>query len=121
MVYTNNADFTGWLPKFDPSNPLQRASDFLTARYIYACGAGYDRRRRELFIVDAGLDSVFKFDRLGQFKSESFGYYRTSSSLFHGLDHPRSVAFSNDCTLYVADTGNKVVRRFKISTQTTCN
>jgi hypothetical protein len=128
MIYESTPDFEGWIPKFDPSNPLQRASDFLSARYAYACAASFDKRRRELFILDAGggdlanrTDSVFKFDRLGQFKTESFGHYKTISSLFHGLDHPRGVAYSTDCTLYIADTGNKVIRRFRLSTQTSCN
>jgi hypothetical protein len=122
MVYYNTADFIGWLPKFDPSNPSQQGIDFVRSnRFRYAAGAAYDRRRQEIFIVDAELDSVVKFDRKGNFKSESFGQYKSASSQFPlGFDSPSSVAYSNDCTLYIADTGNKVIRRFRLSTQLQC-
>jgi len=89
--------------------------------FLNATGAAYDRRRREFFVVDSDLDSVMKFDRNGKFRSESFGRYKTTTDLFPGIRHPRGIAFSNDCTLFVADTDNKVIRRFKLSTQTTCN
>jgi hypothetical protein len=122
MIYQSTADFQGWLPKFDPTNPVQRGVDFVRQnRFLAASGATYDRRRRELFIVDAGLDSVVKFDRNGLFKAESFGKSVSASAEFPALSGPRGVAFSNDCTLYIADTGNKVIRRFKLSTQTQCN
>lgn len=122
MVYQSTADFTGWLPKFDPSRADQRGTDFiLPNRYQNATSAAFDRRRREIFIVDAQLDSVVKFNRNGQFRSESFGSAKSKSDLLPGLNNPRGVAFSNDCTLYIADTGNKIIRRFRLSTQTTCN
>ncbi len=122
MVYFNTPDFQGWLPKYDPSNPAQSGVDFVRPnRFKRAMGATYDRRRRDLFIVDAGLDSVIKFDRNGKFKTESFGRVKTTSEQFPGLDSPSGIAFSSDCTLYVVDTGNKVIRRFRLSTQTLCN
>lgn len=123
MIYQNTPDFQGWVPKYDPAKAEQRAVDFIRPyRFRNAAAATYDKRRREIFVVDSQLDSVFKFDRNGNFKSESFGRARTSSSGFpHGLTQPGGIAFSNDCTLYIADTGNKVVRRFRLSTQTTCN
>jgi DNA-binding beta-propeller fold protein YncE len=122
MVYQSTNDFQGWVPKFDPSKAEQRNVDFIRPyRYVNPTGIAYDKRRRELFIVDSGLDSVFKFDRNGQFRTESFGKFKTKSEQFRGLDTPSGIAFSNDCTLYIADTGNKVIRRFKLSTQTTCN
>ena len=122
MVYQSTRDFQGWIPKFDPSRPEQRTADFVRPyRFLNAVGAAYDRRRREFFIVDADLDSVIKFDRNGRFRTESFGKFKTSSELFPGINHPRGIAFSNDCTLYIADTENKVIRRFKLSSQTGCN
>jgi hypothetical protein len=122
MVYQSTADFQGWLPKFDPSVEAQRSVDFiLPNRYQNATAAAFDRRRREIFIVDALLDSVVKFNRNGQFRTESFGPVKSKSDLLPGIRNPHGVAFSNDCTLYVADTGNKLVRRFRLSTQTTCN
>ncbi len=122
MVFYETADFKGWLPKFDPSRSDQRGIDFIkTNRFINATAAAYDKRRREIFIIDSELDSVVKFNRNGQFRSESFGKYKTSSDRFPGLNHPHGIAYSNDCTLYIADTGNKVIRRFRLSTQTQCN
>jgi hypothetical protein len=122
MTYQNTPDFQGWVPRFDPAKPEQRSIDFIRPyRYRNASAAAYDRRRQEVFIVDADLDSVFKFDRNGRLKPESFGHYRSMSTEFpHGLTNPRGVAFSNDCTLYIADTGNKIIRRFKLSTQVQC-
>lgn len=122
MTYQVSADFQGWIPRFDPSKPEQRSVDFILAnRFQGAVAAAFDRRRREVFIVDALLDSVVKFNRNGQFRSESFGRVKSASDLLPGLNNPRGVAFSNDCTLYIADTGNKIIRRFRLSTQTTCN
>ncbi len=122
MTYQSTADFQGWLPKYDPSRADQRGVDFiLPNRYQNAVAAAFDRRRREIFIVDADLDSVVKFNRNGQFRTESFGRVKTHSALLPGIKNPRGVAFSNDCTLYISDTGNKLIRRFRLSTQTTCN
>lgn len=123
MTYFNTPDFQGWLPKFDPAKTEQRSIDFIrTNRFRNPSAIALDRRRREIFIVDSELDSVFKFNRNGQFKVESFGAHHTKTDAFpSGLDRPRGVAFSNDCTLYIADSGNKVIRRFKVSTQTACN
>lgn len=122
MVYQKTLDFEGWLPKYDPSKAEQRVVDFIRPyRFRQASGVAYDRRRRDVFIIDSGLDSLIKFNRNGQFKTESFGYAKTTSGLFPGLNRPNGVAFSNDCTLYIADTGNKVIRRFKLSNQTQCN
>jgi DNA-binding beta-propeller fold protein YncE len=122
MIYQSTPDFQGWIPKFDPSRPEQRGADFVRPyRFQLATGIAYDRRRREFFVVDSELDSVIKFDRNGRFRTESFGRYKTTSDQLQGLDHPRGIAFSNDCTLYVTDTGHKVIRRFRLSTQTTCN
>jgi hypothetical protein len=122
MIYNNTKDFQGWLPKFDPSNPDQRGVDFIRqGRFVNPSGIAYDKRRREVFIVDAALDSVVKFDRAGAFRTESFGKFKTRSADFPGLSSPGGIAFSNDCTLFIVDTGNRIVRRFKLSTQTQCN
>jgi hypothetical protein len=127
MIYKSGSDFEGWVSKFDLSTQGIRSDFIRQNQFKDAAGAAYDSRRREIFIVDAGWDSVFKFDKNGSFKSESFGKSRTKvidektkEVKFKGLDRPRGVAFSNDCTLYVADTGNKYIRRFRLSTQTTC-
>ena len=121
MTYTLTKDFEGWLPTYDPSNPVQIGTDLIRQyRFQHAVAVTYDRRRRELFILDSELDSVVKFNQKGQFRTESFGRSLTGSNNFPALNHPMGIAFSNDCTLYISDTGNKVVRRFKLSIQTTC-
>jgi len=121
MLYSVNPNFEGWLPAYDPANPAQRSTDFIRPyRYKNAVAATWDPRRQAIFVLDAELDSVSKFNLRGEFRQESFGRYLTSHSGFPGLDHPMGIAFSNDCTLYISDTGNKVIRRFKLSTQTQC-
>jgi hypothetical protein len=121
MVYRSSADFTGWEPRFDPAKAEQRSTDFIrTGRFRVPTAAAIDRRRSDIFIVDSELDSVLKFDRNGRFKAESFGKFRTATTLLPGLKNPRGIAYSNDCTIYIADTGNKIIRRFKLSLQTTC-
>ncbi len=121
MTYTSNINFQGWLPTYDPANPTQRGTDIIRPyRFRNAVAAAYDQKRRDVFILDAGLDSVMKFNSKGVFKQESFGRALTSSDSFRALDGPMGIAYSNDCTLYIADTGNKVIRRFKLSIQLTC-
>ena len=121
MTYTKNAIVDGWSPTYDPSDPATRGADIIRPyRFQNAVAAAYDKKRREIFVLDAALDSVMKFSNTGRFKQESFGRYITSSENFPGLNSPMGIAFSNDCTLYIADTGNKVIRRFKLSIQTQC-
>jgi hypothetical protein len=121
MVYNNTINFQGYLPKYDPSSIEQRGTDFiLSYRYQNAVAAAYDKRKREIFILDSELDSVSKFTSRGVFKKESFGKALTSQGTLPALKNPMGIAFSNDCTLYIADTGNGIIRRFRLSTQTTC-
>ncbi len=113
MVYTLTAESEGWSPKFLPASV-----DFVSrSRFARATAATYDGRRREIFIVDSQRDSVVKFDKSGNFKTESFGKSRTVTSQFPGLDTPSGITFASDGTLYVSDTGNRVIRRFKLSGQ----
>jgi hypothetical protein len=121
MIYRNQPDFQGWLPKFDLTDPLQRGTDFVTQGLRKPVAVAIDRRRRDIFVVDAELDSVIKFDRNGKFKRESFGKVKSESATLPGLDNPTGVAFSNDCLLYIVDNGHKLIRRFRLSTQTLCN
>lgn len=122
MVYRSSPDFQGWLPRFDPSQEDQRGVDFIQRyRFQKAVAVAIDRRRRDVFIVDAALDSVSKFDRNGNFKSESFGRVKSATGQLPGIKNPTGIAFSNDCTLYIVDNGNKVIRRFRLSVQTQCN
>lgn len=117
MLFQQTAEFYGWVPKYDPSKPEHRVVDFVRPyRYVNPTAVSIDRRRRDIYIIDAGLDSLIKFDRNGRYRSESFGKALTEPD----LNSPQGVAFSTDCTLYIADTGNKVVRRFKLAIQRQC-
>jgi DNA-binding beta-propeller fold protein YncE len=63
---------------------------------------------RNIFIVDADRDSIYKFNSFGD-ELQSFG----GPDLFN---EPNGVAFF-DKTLYVADTGNNRIVRFILSTE----
>ena len=60
-----------------------------------------------IYIADAGKDSVYKFNTFGD-ELESFG----GPDIFN---QPHGVAHFNN-TLYVADTGNNRILRFSLST-----
>jgi hypothetical protein len=122
MTWTNTPDLQGWLPTYDPANGAQRGTDIIRPyRFQNAVAATYDKKRREIFILDAGLDSVMKFNSRGQQKIESFGRALTGSEGLPAFDGPMGIAYSNDCTVYITDTGHKLLRRFKIASQTQCN
>ncbi len=121
MIYVVRSDGEYWVAGYDPSTASGHVDFAKSYQFVRASAATFDKSRSEVFIVDAGRDSVFKFDRTGKLKPESFGKYKTTSQDFPGLNNPSGIAFAGDCTLYVADTGNKVIRRFKISTQTRCS
>lgn len=112
MVFSKTADFEGWLPKYDPSNPDQRSIDFVSPnRFLYARGVGIDRIKRDIFIADAQLDSVSKFNSRGRLKSESFGA-KTPGITLRG---PSCVAVAEN-TLYVCDTENNRIVLYRLST-----
>jgi hypothetical protein len=63
-----------------------------------------------IYIADAGKDSIFKFNSFGD-ELQSFGGSGTTT-----FNEPNGVAFFNK-TLYVADTGNNRILRFILSTE----
>jgi hypothetical protein len=63
-----------------------------------------------IYIADAGKDSIFKFNSFGD-ELQSFGGSGETT-----FDQPYGVAFFNK-TLYVADTGNNRILRFILSTE----
>lgn len=64
-----------------------------------------------IFVVDAGLNALFKFSSQGN-ELQSFGSPGSGEKQFN---QPSGVAFFNK-TLYIADTGNNRIVRFKLST-----
>ena len=55
MIYEESSDFVGWLAKYDPTNPTDY---FKVGRYVQPEAITIDDARRDIFVADAGLDSV---------------------------------------------------------------
>jgi hypothetical protein len=64
-----------------------------------------------IFVIDAGLHHLFKFNASGA-ELQSFGEFGSGEKQFN---RPMGVAYFNK-TIYVADTGNNRILRFKLST-----
>lgn len=112
MVYQSSAEFQGWVPRFDPANASDRAVDFVRPnRYVDPEGVAIDPSRRDIFIADADLDSIFKFNSRGMFRSESFGRVQTNGI----MRRPTGVAYFST-VLYVLDGDLGAVLRYRLST-----
>ena len=112
LTYQANADFVGWLPEFDPANPDDRSVAFIRPnRFLEPEAVAIDPSRRDVFIADAGLDSVFKFNSRGSFKTESFGVAGTAGA----MQRPTGLAFFST-VLYVLDGESGQILRFRLST-----
>jgi hypothetical protein len=95
-------------PKFTPSNNVDLLRNGLVERPE---GITIDNLGN-IYVIDAGKDSLFKFSSLGKLKKESFGGGGVSPSQFN---NPMGVAFFYK-TLYICDTGNNRILRFILST-----
>jgi hypothetical protein len=112
MRYERSSDFEGWLPKFDPARPEDLFVDFIRpGRYLSPEAVTIDRARRDVFIADAGLDSIFKFTSRGVFKAESFGRIRSGGL----MRRPTGLAFFEQ-VLYVLDGETGMILRYRLST-----
>ena len=65
-----------------------------------------------IFVVDNARDSLYKYTSLGKYKNESFG---GTGNGVKQLNNPNGVSFFNK-VLYIADTGNDRIVRYKLST-----
>jgi hypothetical protein len=111
LQYQVSGDFVGWVPKYDPANPDQRGVDFIRPnRFMLPHGVAIDNVRRDVFIADAALDSVFKFNSRGAFKQESFGFSRSGGA----MKQPVGVAYFAT-VLYVLDTSTGQILRYRLS------
>lgn len=90
---------------FDANSGL---SFMIPNRFERPEGATIDRSNN-IYIADAGKDSIYKFNSFGD-ELQSFGTFGEDS-----FNEPYAVAFF-DKTLYVADTGNNRIVRFILST-----
>lgn len=112
MTYRKSDTENGWIPAYDPAKPENQGVDFIRpGRYLLPQGVAIDRSRRDIFIADAALDSVFKFTSRGRLKGESFGLVRTRGS----MQRPTGLAFYGN-VLYVLDGKLGQVLRFRLST-----
>ncbi|HTY58358.1 MAG TPA: hypothetical protein VMF59_06050 [Bacteroidota bacterium] len=111
LQYQVTSDFEGWVPKFDPANPDQRGVDFIRPnRFLLPRGVAVDNVRRDVFVADAALDSVFKFNSRGTFKQESFGFYRSGGA----MRQPAGLAYFAT-VLYVLDGLTGEILRYRLS------
>jgi len=112
LRYEQSSEFEGWLPRFDPARPEDFSVDFIRPnRYLQPEGVTIDRARRDVFIADAELDSVFKFNSRGTFKVESFGIAKTRGRMLR----PTGLAFF-ERILYVLDGARGEILRFRLTT-----
>jgi len=103
LEYISSPDFTGYRIAIQPlSRDLMIPGIFSLPQ-----GSALDNSGN-IFIADAGKDSVYKFNSFGD-ELQSFG----GPDIFN---QPYGVAFFNK-TLYVADTGNNRILRFILSTE----
>ena len=111
MKYESSSDFEGWLLQYDPARIDDRGIDFIRAgQYLQPEAVTIDKSRRDVFIADAELDSVFKFNSRGRYRIESFGFYRTGGRMVR----PTGLAFFEKI-LYVLDASQGQVLRFRLS------
>lgn len=102
LHYVNTRDFTGYQNYISPSSVELMSPN----KFVQPQGVGLDDAGN-LFVVDAGKDSVYKFNPFGD-QLIAFG----GSDVFN---NPSGVAFFNK-TLYIADSGNNRILRFILST-----
>jgi hypothetical protein len=94
-------------PKFLPGDDV----DILTYQLGTPVGICVDQVKN-VYVVDNTRDSLYKFTNAGKLKSESFG---GEGSGDNQLNNPMGVSFF-DKVLYIADTGNNRIVRYKLST-----
>jgi hypothetical protein len=100
----------GWDSKFYPS--VDGDIDFLKInRFIQPRGVAFDPSGN-LFVVDAGTDSLYRFSSRG-IEHYSFGGHNDPYG--RNFNQPYGIAYY-DKTLFVADKGNNYIYRFKLST-----
>lgn len=97
-----------YTPKFTPASGV----DMLRPGIVTAPEDITLDKFNNLYVIDSGKDSLFKFNSLGALKHESFGGMGTGTSQFNS---PMGVAFF-DKTLFVCDTYNNRILRFILST-----
>lgn len=107
-VQVITSDIYGWKPKLDPSSGAD-----LFALGKFSCPQDVEVDRQGfLYVVDSDLCRVLRFSAYGR-EYHSFGERGTGEKQFQS---PCGVA-EFDGTVFVADTGNDRVVRFRLSTE----
>ena len=104
-----SGDQSGWAQKFIP--PLDQNSLFSAGRFNSPEDCTVDDFGN-IYIIDAGKDSLLKFTSQGK-QMHSFGGTGNGQRQFNS---PKGVAWY-DRTLYIADTKNNRIVRFRLSTE----
>jgi DNA-binding beta-propeller fold protein YncE len=100
-------DAYGFTPKIEQGKAFYTPGKFTAPEDVALDDAG------DIYVIDAGSDSLYKFNPAGdEFRSQSFGGRGNSERQFN---QPSGVAWFNK-VLYVADTGNNRIVRFKLNT-----
>ncbi len=100
-------DAYGFTPKIEQGKAFYTPGKFTAPEDVALDDLG------NIYIIDAGSDSLYKFNPAGgEFRSQSFGGRGSGERLFN---RPNGVAWFNK-VLYVADTGNNRIVRFKLNT-----
>lgn len=94
-------------PKFLPGSDI----DLIKKQFGAPMSVAMDNYMN-IFIVDAAKDSLYKYSSNGKLQNGSFGGRGSGENQ---LNSPKGVAFFNK-VLYIADTGNNRIVRFKLST-----
>jgi hypothetical protein len=106
ITQRTTGDVTQWQSFYTPARDgdidFLRVSLFNRPEDVTVDDAG------NVFVIDAGLDSLFRFNASG-FISQAFGGAEQ-------FQHPEGVAYF-DKILYIADTGNDRILRFVLSTE----
>lgn len=97
----------GYEPKFLPTDNV----DLLNKSFGGPASIAMDNSN-SIYIIDAVKDSLYRFSSTGMSLPGSFG---GNGSGVNKFNHPKGIAYFNK-TIYVADTYNNRIVRFKLST-----
>lgn len=97
---------------FDPKFTSQ-SEDIVNIKFGSPDGVTQDNNYN-IFCVDSYRHHLYKFNSLGKLMKESFGNLGAGENQ---LNSPKGVSYFNK-VLYIADTGNNRIVRYKLSTDT---